>query len=71
MEDDSVAQPESLACPICDRALTRRIANGWLAIFECDRCGEFSDFGDGSPSPAQNRRGLQLHRPAGTTPSES
>jgi hypothetical protein len=35
----------STLCPYCNRPL-RWIAMRWLArgVFECDRCGEFSDF---------------------------
>ena len=70
MQRDSPAQSEPVACPICGRPL-RRTADRWLSVFECDRCGQFSDFGDASLSPAQSRRSSQLHRQSKPIPSES
>ena len=34
----------TLPCPICGVAL-KWIVVRWLASFECDRCGQFPDFG--------------------------
>jgi endogenous inhibitor of DNA gyrase (YacG/DUF329 family) len=37
------ATPGIVLCPICRRPLTWA-SDRWLATFECDRCGQFSDF---------------------------
>jgi hypothetical protein len=50
---DRAARSETLPCPICGRPLRSTVAH-WLAAFECDRCGQFSDFGGASSSPAQS-----------------
>lgn len=51
---ETCARSEPVACPICGRPL-KWTADQWLAVFECDRCGRFLDFGDASLSPAQSR----------------
>src|SRR5437588_6905466 len=48
------ARSEPVACPICSRPL-RWTPDRWLSAFECDRCGQFSDFGDASFQPAQSK----------------
>jgi endogenous inhibitor of DNA gyrase (YacG/DUF329 family) len=50
-----------IPCPICGRPL-RWTGARWLASFECDRCGQFSDFGDASRSPAQSRHSSRFPR---------
>lgn len=44
MPHDNAARLETVACPICGRPL-KWTPDRWLAAFECERCGEFSDFG--------------------------
>ena len=70
VQHDRVASSTPVACPICRRSL-RWTADRWLAAFDCDRCGQFSDFGGASLSPAQGRRFPQGHGPSGTSLSES
>jgi len=41
----------SVLCPICRRPLTWA-PDRWLGTFECERCGQFSDFG----TVAESRR---------------
>jgi len=54
--------PGTVLCPICRRPLTWA-PDRWLATFECERCGQFSDFG----SAAQSARKVPatLHGHAG------
>jgi hypothetical protein len=66
MEHIDRADPEPVICPICGRPLSWT-ADRWLAVFECIRCGQFSDFS--SLSSARGRR--SLHRPSDLKPSES
>jgi hypothetical protein len=61
MEQDAIARPDPIACPICGQVLKRTTAH-WLAAFDCDRCGQFSDFGDASLSPAGSRHTPRLQR---------
>jgi hypothetical protein len=65
VQHDRTARSETVACPICGRPLKWR-ADRWLAVFECARCGEFSDFDGASISPAEapapiNRLTVQHH----------
>ena len=55
--------PGTVLCPICRRPLTWA-PDRWLATFECERCGQFSDFA----SAAQSARKVPatLHRHAGS-----
>lgn len=61
MQDESDPRSESIPCPICGLPL-KRTAERWVAALECDRCGQFSDFRD--VSPTQNRRSAE-HSPFG------
>jgi hypothetical protein len=54
MLHDNAARLAPVPCPICGRPL-KATADRWFAALECDRCGQFSDFGDGSLSLAQSR----------------
>ena len=65
MQHDALARSDSLACPICARVL-RRAADRGFAVFECDHCGQFSDFGETSWSPAPRRMLSSLAAPAWT-----
>ena len=53
LQVDRTARPEPVPCPICGRPL-KWTANQRLSAFECDRCGQFSDFGGASSSPTQS-----------------
>ena len=59
MEHNSAARSEPIACPICGRALART-TSGWLAAFECDRCGQFTDFDGALSSTVDGRRSPQV-----------
>jgi len=50
---ESVRRSERVACPICGRQL-KWIPDRWLAAFECETCGQFSDFG-GLARPSEPR----------------
>ncbi len=63
MPHDALARPDPLACPICARLL-RRAADRGFAVFECDHCGQFSDFGEPSWSPAPRRTRSSFAAPA-------
>jgi tRNA(Ile2) C34 agmatinyltransferase TiaS len=52
---------ESVACPICGRPLKSMGAH-WLSAFECEKCGQFTDFSAPS-SPAQRRHPVRLPEP--------
>jgi len=65
---DSTARSEPVDCPICGRPLKWR-ADRWLAAFECEQCGEFSDFG-GSVLPSQERHHSPTAPLAGEPASE-
>ena len=57
MQHDALCRSDSLACPICGRPL-RRTSDRGFAVFECDHCGQFSDFGETSwPGAPRLRRG--------------
>jgi|RhiMetdeSRZDD1v2_1073273.scaffolds.fasta_scaffold293763_7 endogenous inhibitor of DNA gyrase (YacG/DUF329 family) len=43
MHSFTPSTPGTLLCPICRRPL-RWAPDRWMATFECDRCGQFSDF---------------------------
>src|SRR5438093_86377 len=42
--------PGTVLCPICRRPLTWA-PDRWLGTFDCERCGEFSDFASAAHSP--------------------
>lgn len=42
--------PDTVLCPICRRPL-RQAPDRWLETFECNRCGEFSDFSSAMRAP--------------------
>jgi ribosomal protein L37AE/L43A len=65
MQHHTLARSDSLACPICGRPL-RRTADHGFAVFECDRCGQFSAFGETSWPPAPRRTLPSFAAPAGT-----
>ncbi len=44
MRDDKSTGSVLVTCPICRRPL-KSGGDQWLSAFECERCGEFSDFG--------------------------
>jgi hypothetical protein len=44
VRDDKATGAELVTCPICRRPL-KSGGDQWLSAFECERCGEFSDFG--------------------------
>jgi hypothetical protein len=54
-------------CPICGRPL-KATADPWFAALECERCGQFSDFGDASLSAAQSRHSSQFPHVRGSKP---
>jgi endogenous inhibitor of DNA gyrase (YacG/DUF329 family) len=64
------AAREPVTCPICGQPL-KRTADRWLSAFECDRCGQFSDFGDALTSAGKGRRAGQMSRPPEPPSSES
>jgi hypothetical protein len=71
MPNANAARLEPVPCPICARPL-KSTADRWLPAFECERCGQFSDFGDASLSPAQSRHSsARFPRAAGPARSES
>ena len=64
MAHPDTARLVPVPCPICGRPL-KPTAERWFAALECDRCGQFSDFGDASLSVAQSRHSSQLPRVRG------
>jgi endogenous inhibitor of DNA gyrase (YacG/DUF329 family) len=44
VRDDKATGSVLVTCPICRRPL-KSGGDEWLSAFECERCGEFSDFG--------------------------
>jgi hypothetical protein len=55
MTPDTAATAELIACPICGQPLKSTSTPAWLAVFECSRCGQFSNFGGAPLAPAQGR----------------
>ena len=51
---DYAAPSNPVLCPICGQVLQMATDRG-LAAFECERCGQFSDFSDVSASRADGR----------------
>jgi hypothetical protein len=62
MPHENAPPSEPIACPICGRPL-KWTADRWLAAFECDYCGQFSDFGGTSLPSEQRHRSPQLSLP--------
>jgi endogenous inhibitor of DNA gyrase (YacG/DUF329 family) len=54
---------ESVACPICGKPL-KSVDDRWLSAFECERCGQFTDFGTMSPSAERRRQLVRLPDPS-------
>jgi hypothetical protein len=70
MPHECAPPPEPVACPICGRPL-KWTADRWLAAFECDQCGQFSDFGGASLPSEQRHRSPQLSLPYEAPRAES
>jgi hypothetical protein len=71
MTPDTAATAEPIACPICGQPLKSTSTPdrwAWLAVFECSRCGQFSNFGGASLAPAQGRL-FARDRDESTSPS--
>jgi hypothetical protein len=43
MPDNTSSRAETLACPIC-RGPLKRTAKSMLGAFECEQCGQFTEF---------------------------
>jgi hypothetical protein len=60
MSHDHGLGSEPIACPICAQPLKRTTD----LAFDCDRCGQFSNFGDRPLLSAQERQAAQAPRPS-------
>jgi hypothetical protein len=65
VRDDKSTGSVLVTCPICRRPL-KAGGDQWLSAFECERCGEFSDFGrafhETSARAARPRIARRRHR---------
>jgi endogenous inhibitor of DNA gyrase (YacG/DUF329 family) len=61
---------EPVACPICGRPL-KWVPDRWLAAFECEHCGQFSDFGGAALPSEERHRWQQLSLPYESARAES
>lgn len=62
MPHESAPPSKPVACPICGRRL-KWTPDRWLAAFECERCGGFSDFGGTAPPSDRRPPSPQLSLP--------
>ncbi len=65
----SAPRSEPIACPICGRPM-KWTPDQLLAAFECEHCGQFSDFG-GAALPSEQRHHSQLSLPYDSAHAES
>lgn len=65
----SAPRSAPVACPICKRPL-KLMPDRWLAEFECDGCGPFSDFA-GAALVSEQRHRSHLSLPHESAPSHS
>jgi len=70
MTHETEPRSEPVACPICGRPL-KWVADRWLAAFECEQCGQFTDFGGASLPSEERHRSPQLSLPYEPAPTES
>jgi len=66
----SKPRSELVACPICRRTL-KWTADRWLDAFECEQCGQFTDFGGSALPSEQRHRSPQLSLPYESTAAKS
>jgi len=72
VRDDKSTGAVLVTCPICRRPL-KASGDQWLSAFECERCGEFSDFGrafDETSARGARPRIAQRRRMSDTDASE-
>jgi len=67
---DPEAPAGSLTCPICARPLKKTSVHS-LTAFECDSCGQFSDFSDRPRASSEERHIRQMAHPPDDPPSET